>query len=69
MSATWTASDVAKLKKAIATGALTVIGPDGRQITYRSLADMMALLKLIEGEALGTRGKTPNVSLVKFTRD
>lgn len=42
----WTETDIATLKKAVASGVLTVSydGPPRRTITYQSLSDMRALL-------------------------
>lgn len=45
----WTQSDIDALKKAIASGALTV-EMDGRRITYRSLAEMRSTLAEMEQE-------------------
>lgn len=49
----WTQTDIDALKAAIATGALKVkfgAGPDEREITYRSLADMNATLAQMQAE-------------------
>ena len=47
-------ADADALRKAIATGAVRVRYRDGREITYRSLPDMKAALRDIEGELAGT---------------
>lgn len=54
--ATWTQADIDKLKKAIASGVLSVsfAGPPQRSITYQSLADMRALLAEMTSSVAGT---------------
>lgn len=54
--ATWTESDIATLKAAIASGVLTVAydGPPKRQITYQSLDAMRALLAEMKADVAGT---------------
>lgn len=39
----WTQTDLDALETAIATGAMKVRYADGREVTYRSLADMRSL--------------------------
>ena len=43
---------------AIATGALSVHYADGRQVTYRSLDEMLKTLKMMRGEVGGSNGKS-----------
>jgi len=48
----WTSADVAKLKKAIASGATEVRYAD-RTVRYRTLQEMRETLAMIEAEASG----------------
>lgn len=53
----WTAEDIATLKKAVASGILSVTyaGPPARSITYQSLAEMRKLLaEMTATSAAGT---------------
>lgn len=43
MATTWTDADLVALDGAIATGALKVRYADGREVTYRSLADLRSI--------------------------
>ena len=43
MATTWTEADLAALNDAIATGALKVRDADGRETTFRSLADLRSI--------------------------
>jgi len=47
----FTTSDIDALKAALATGALQVRYADGRQITYRSLAEMRQILQMMQTDA------------------
>ena len=51
----WTEGDIATLKKAIASGVLSVsyAGPPQRSITYQSLAEMRSLLAEMVGQVRG----------------
>lgn len=52
----FTADDIAQLKAAIATGATRVKYADGREVEYRSLAEMREILRTMQGEVSpGTR--------------
>ncbi len=62
----WSSTDVTTLEKAIATGARKVRFADGREVEYRSLAEMTATLDMIK-ETIGG-GDRPRVTLAKFTR-
>lgn len=44
----FTTADAVDLREAIATGALKVRFADGREVTYRSLAEMREILGMIE---------------------
>lgn len=46
--ATWTAQDLTRLCRAIASGALKVSYADGKSVEYRSLDDMIRLKKAME---------------------
>ena len=52
----WTPADIAKLKAAVASGALTVkySGPPSREITYQSLDAMRAVLAEMRREVNGS---------------
>jgi hypothetical protein len=52
MVTSWTASDIAKLERAIRLGARRVTYGDNRSVEYRSLEDMVRTLELVKG-ALG----------------
>lgn len=64
----WTQTDVDALKAAIATGALKVRYADGREVTYRSLAEMERVLAALVAEATGTP-PPPRVTYASFARD
>lgn len=52
----WTATDITKLKAAIASGTLHISFADGKSITYKSTDDMLKALSLMESEVnAGTR--------------
>lgn len=55
MTTVWTEDDIAKLKKAVASGVLTVsyAGPPARTITYQSLESMRKLLAEMLGQVRG----------------
>lgn len=61
----WTQVDADRIRKAIAQGALKVVH-DGKEVTYRSLADMKATLSMIENELAGATGQT-RVRQFRFT--
>lgn len=64
----WTQTDIDALKAAIATGALKVRYADGREVVYRSLEDMRAILNDMEAE-VSPASVRPRVSLVSHIRD
>lgn len=47
----YTPDQIASLKAAIATGALTVRNGNGETVTYRSLAEMRQVLAMMEADA------------------
>lgn len=52
----WTQADIDKLRKAVVSGALTVMydGPPKRSVTYQSLADMRSLLAEMRRDVNGS---------------
>lgn len=56
----WTLTDIDTLKASIATGATKVRFADGREVTYRSLADMRSTLADMEREVRGPSAARPN---------
>lgn len=54
----WVQADVETLKAAIASGALSVRYSDGREVTYRSLAELRDALALVQGEVSATTGQS-----------
>lgn len=50
----YTSTQLADLRAAIAEGVLTVRFSDGRQLTYRSLDEMLQLERKISGEVEAT---------------
>lgn len=46
----FTQSDIDELKKAMATGALRVRYADGREVQYRTLAEMRETLTIMQAE-------------------
>ncbi len=57
----FTAADIAAIKRAIATGALTVRNANGEMVTYRSLSDMREALAMMESEV-----NPPVAGVVKY---
>ncbi|GJE27957.1 hypothetical protein LKMONMHP_2819 [Methylobacterium organophilum] len=55
----WSQSDIETLKMAIATGTSRVRFADGREVFYRSLADMRSTLEQITREVLGPSASRP----------
>lgn len=62
----YTQSDIDDLKAAIASGALRVRYADGREIQYRSLAEMRETLGIMQAEATGTTSSSSRSFLVGF---
>jgi hypothetical protein len=59
-------ADIDTLKAAIATGASQVRYADGRQVTYRTLDEMLKALKMIDGEVNPSPSKTSRSSVASF---
>jgi len=64
----WTEADLATLNQAIATGASKVRFADGREVTYRSLADMRSTRDEIAA-ALGLTAEAPRTTYASYSRD
>lgn len=60
--ATWTQTDIDKLKAAIATGHLTVKFAD-RSVTYQSLSEMRALLASMQQDVAAAGGTASYILL------
>lgn len=60
--ATWTQTEINELKKAIASGVLTVTysGPPSRSVTYQSLAEMRKLLADMQADVAAEAGTRSN---------
>lgn len=64
----FTPDNLNRLKKAMATGALTVEYAD-KKVTYRSLNEMVRLKTMMEKEILGDTGDCDNgVSFMEFDK-
>ena len=62
----FTVDDVTRLKEAIGTGLLQVRYADGRQVTYRSLAEMRQILTMMQGDIAGAAGQAGRTSVAGF---
>jgi hypothetical protein len=51
----YTTADIAAVREAIASGALSIRDKDGKQITFRSQKELLELLALMEAEDGRTR--------------
>lgn len=64
----FTQSDIDALKRAMRHGTLQVRYPDGRQVTYRGLAEMRQLLAMMEADRDGAAG-TERVRTLRVASD
>lgn len=64
----WTQDDLDQINRAIATGAWKVRFADGREVTYRSLADMRSTRDEIAA-ALGQVAEAPRTTFASYSRD
>jgi len=64
----WTASDLDTINDAIATGARKVRFADGREVEYRSLADMRSIRDEI-AQAIGLKPEPLRSTYASFTRE
>lgn len=62
----FTSDDIDTLKTAIATGALRVRYADGREVTYRTLAEMRETLRMMNGEVAGSPGSSSRSFVAGF---
>lgn len=68
--ASWTESDVATLRAAIASGVLSVeyAGPPARRITYQGLSEMRSLLAQMVAEVSTSAGTRTNYRLASTSK-
>lgn len=64
----FTQSDIDVLKKAVASGVSSVRFADGRQVDYRSVADLKEALALAQADIASTSGVS-SVSYASFSKD
>lgn len=67
----FTSADIDKLKRAIATGARSVVyqsGDERREVSYKSLAEMRAALAMMEAEVSGSASRPLRTTYVAFER-
>ena len=65
----WSSTDLTNLEDAIAQGVLTV-SINGKTVTYRSLADMLALRDVMRREiGLSTAQNGKRVTYTRYKRD
>lgn len=64
----WTVEDLDTINEAIATGASKVRFADGREVTYRSLADMRSVRDEIAA-SLGIASNALRTTFASFSRD
>lgn len=62
-------ADLDAIRKAIATGANKVRFADGREVTYRTLADMRSIEADIAAALAPPDMARPRVTFASFTRD
>ena len=65
----FTSEQVAALRAAIATAALSVRNANGEMATYRSLAEMRQVLAMMEADLAGASAAPPTVGFVRYARD
>jgi hypothetical protein len=61
----YTQADLDALKEAMKTGVRSVTYPDGRMITYRSMAEMKEAYRMIADEVVA---RSPSVMIAKHVR-
>ncbi|TVV75554.1 phage head-tail joining protein [Sphingomonas solaris] len=62
----FTTADAEALRTAIATGAMKVRYADGREVTYRSLAEMREILRMIQADVQSDAGARCRTSVASF---
>lgn len=60
----YTEADIVALKRAMKSGATSVTTSDGKSVSFRSLADMAALLARMEVEVYGARRRGPRLQTI-----
>lgn len=60
----FTVDDIAALKRAIATGAMSVRYADGSEVRYRSLTEMRETLRMMTADVAPAPGSSPSRSSV-----
>lgn len=64
---TFTTTDLQSIERAIASGELTIIGSNGRQLTYRSINELLKARDLIKkGLEENSSVKKKKFSFIKF---
>jgi hypothetical protein len=69
MPTIWTAADIARLERAIASGVLTVRFSDGRTVTYQSVDDLIKALALVKQEVAALTTPTDRVTYGTYSKD
>lgn len=62
----FTQTDIDALKAAIATGAMRVRYADGREVEYRTLAEMREVLRMMTDEVSASAGASSRGFLASF---
>lgn len=68
----FTQTDIDALKRAIATGARSVVyqsGDERREVTYKTTAEMVRVLSMMESEVSGASAAPLRVTYARFERD
>ncbi|MCD8514638.1 MAG: hypothetical protein LRY31_01090 [Burkholderiaceae bacterium] len=63
----FTQSDLDAINAAIASGELTVRSSDGKQITYRSVSELLQARQTIEADLAANRTNRPRTGRFTFT--
>lgn len=64
----FTIAQLDSIERAIASGELTIIGANGRQVTYRSMNDLLKARDLIKKGLEETGTKKKKFSYIQFGR-
>lgn len=60
----FTQTDIDALKEAIGSGALKVRYADGREVQYRSLAEMREILRMMSDDVSGSGSSSPVIRTI-----
>ena len=60
----WTEADIIALKKAMKSGASSVRTADGKEVRFRSLSEMQALLSEMHADVYGRRRRGPRAQFI-----